>query len=179
MKNLFCTLILATSLAGTIAFAPCASAATYTFVGSWQVYDPSAPYWAGTPPNGPLAYTAQEAAALLFGGSPSSYVISTVDNNPANINFQAWYDVIGFGGGIFSQSYFNKYLGLYYGPTVGYAFGNSGNPASAFVQDNFVNNTNFAFTVSEVPLPAALPLLATAVAGLGAASRRRKRAAAS
>ena len=50
------------------------------FVGSWDVYDANAPDWFGYEPDGPLAYTAQEAAALLFGGNPGDYSISTIDD---------------------------------------------------------------------------------------------------
>ena len=35
------------------------------FVGSWDVYSAGAPYWDDFGVNGPLAYTGQEAAALL------------------------------------------------------------------------------------------------------------------
>src|SRR5664280_2067501 len=66
-----------------VATAP-AHAVTYTYVGSWEV--DQGPSWAAIPP----AYTGQEAAALLFGGGPSDYVISTVDRNPAHINFDNW-----------------------------------------------------------------------------------------
>ena len=78
-----------------------------TYVGSWRVSD--GPSWSGTPPNGPLAYTGQEAAALLFGGSASDYRISTVDSNPLNIDDKAYYDIIGYGGvNIVADDYFSK-----------------------------------------------------------------------
>lgn len=166
---------------GVLAGLSQASAATYTFVGSWQVFDPAAPVWFGTPPNGPLAYTGTETAALLFGGSPTDYAISTIDNNPLNIDHKSWYDVIGVGGNIFAENYFNKFLGQFYGPTSSYfccgaAFTNI-NAASAFVRDNGVLATNFAFKLSTVPVPAAFPLFLGALGGLGAVARRRKRAA--
>ncbi len=66
---------------------------TDAFVGSWEV--DQGPYWNTSPP--PIAYSGVDAAALLFGGSPSDYVISTVDNNPANINRLAWVSVIYIG----------------------------------------------------------------------------------
>jgi hypothetical protein len=179
MKILRSLIFGAVAVAGVLASSSLASAATYTYVGSWQVYDPLAPVWFSSAPNGPAAYTATEAAALLFGGTAADYVISTVDSNPLNIDHQAWYDVIGVGGNVFAENYFNKYLGLYYGPTNGYnccgaAFATI-NSASAFVQDNFVTDTNFAFRVSAVPLPAALPLFAAGLGALGVVGRRRRK----
>lgn len=168
-------------LAATLTFASItAHAASYTFVGSWDVYNDAAPVWNSTPPNGPLAYTGTEAAALLFGGNASDYVISTIDNNVANINFTAWYDVIGFGGATFAQDYSNKYLGQFYGPTSGYDFGNPNTFASAFIRDNLQgdNAINFAFRINQVnavPVPAAAWLFGTGLLGL--AGLRRKVAA--
>jgi hypothetical protein len=166
---------------GLLAGTQTASAVTYTYVGNWAVYDPAAPTWFGTPPDGPKAYTGLEAAALLFGGSPSDYVISTIDNQVANINNKAWYDVIGVGGGIFAENYSNKYLGIFYGPTTGYNCCGTqyllANPASAFVRDNFVTGVNYAFRVSAVPIPPALPLFAAGIMGAYTMTRRRKRKA--
>lgn len=182
----FRSAVLACAVSGAAAlFAtmPAADAATYVYVGNWQV--DSGPSWLSSPPNGPLAYTGQEAAALLFGGSPSSYVISTVDNNPANINFDAWYSVIGFngnqgnGGSILPDNYSDKYLGLYYGPTSGYPFGDPSAPASAYVSDNAEGAAfqNFAFLIEgagAVPEPATWALLILGFGGIGFALRRQR-----
>jgi hypothetical protein len=71
-----------------------ASAATYTYVGSWTVspsfeQDPTgALYWQ----NNPSVFTGQEAAAYLFGGTAADYVISTVSSLVDDINFSAWLD---------------------------------------------------------------------------------------
>jgi threonine dehydrogenase-like Zn-dependent dehydrogenase len=162
---------------GAIGLAGNALAVTYSFVGSWTPYDDRAPIWNEHGEMGPTAYTAQEAAALIFGGTPSSYAISTMGRSAAAIDHKAWYDVIGVGGNIFADNYFNKYLGQFYGPATNFDccgpdFANS-NAASAFVRDNEVFGTNYAFKVSAVPLPAALPLLITAIAaGFGVTFRR-------
>ena len=153
--------------------ASAANAVTYTYVGSWIPDDSRAPVWSGSPPNGPLAYTGQEAAAFLFGGAASSYAISTIDSNVANINFSAVYDVIGYGGATFAQNYSNKYLGLYYGPTVGYTGALNG-AASTFVRDNGVAGTNYAFLISgTVPEPASWMLMIGGFGLVGASMRRK------
>lgn len=160
-----------------------ASAATYIYVGNWQV--DAGPRWNDSPPNGPLAYTGQEAAALLFGGSASDYAISTVDNNSANINFDAWYSVIGYngnqdnGGSILPQDYVSKYLGLYYGPTSGYPSQDPNAAASAYVSDNAegATFTNYAFLIQgagAVPEPATWALLILGFGGIGFALRRQR-----
>lgn len=157
-----------------------ANATAYVYAGSWQV--DAGPYWADTPPNGPLAYTGQEAAALLFGGSASHYVTSTVDNDPAHINFNAWYSVIGYngnqgnGGSILADNYSSKYLGLYYGPTAGYPSQDPKAAASAYVRDNAEgsNFINYAFLASDVPEPATWAMLLLGFGGIGLMLRRQR-----
>ena len=165
MKNLFKGLLCAVAVMTSLA----ANAATYTYVGNWQVSD--GPIWFGSPPDGPLAYTGLEAAAFLFGGSPADYAISTNGVDPTTVNHQAWYDVIGIGGNTFAEGYFNKYLGLYYGPTDGYIGGDS---ASAYVQDNTSGLTNYAFRVNAVPEPETYAMLLAGLGVMGAVARRRK-----
>lgn len=153
------------------------SFAAFTFAGSWNVND--GPSWQSSPPNGPLAYTAQEAAALLFGGNASDYAISTLGSDSNLIDHMAWYDVIGVGENLFAEDYSNKYLGLYYGPTNGYnCCGGSFalvNAASAFVSDNTSGLTNYAFRISnDVPEPGSLVLLSLGLVGLGVAGRKKK-----
>src|SRR5450631_105185 len=70
---------------GAMAFSSCAHA-SYVYVGQWTLGD--GPYWGVNPP----VYSGVQTAALLFGGSSSQYVTSTVDNNPADINFKTWLD---------------------------------------------------------------------------------------
>ncbi|NHX28309.1 hypothetical protein HA397_30705, partial [Escherichia coli] len=62
-----------------------ADAATYNYVGSWKLGD--GPDWTVAD-----ALTGQEAAALLFGGTAADYVISTVSDLVADIDFMAWVD---------------------------------------------------------------------------------------
>jgi hypothetical protein len=163
------------ALAVTLPFAGAANAALI-FVGYWDVADPNAAIWSDTPPNGPLAYTGQEAAALLFGGNASDYSISTVDDMVSNINNMAWYDIIGFGGNIFAEDYSNKYLGQYYGPTNDFSIGDIGSSASAFVRDNLTQGVerNYAFRDDgrSIPEPSIVSLLLLGLFGTVAVRRR-------
>jgi hypothetical protein len=137
----------------------------------------------------PQIYSGQQAAALLFGGSASDYVISTVDSNPADINFMAWYSPWGGsspgytsqpnGNGNFpagveaSQSAFVDYggTGIYDTP------GDLSSYVLDWAQGPFY--TNYAFEAAAVPEPASLTMLGIgAVSLMGYAWRRRKKAAA-
>ena len=169
-------------LLGAVALAafavPATANAALVYVGSWDVY--SGPSWFGSPPNGPLAYTGQEAAALLFGGNASDYQISTIDNLVANINNKAWYDTIGYGGSVQAENYNVKYLGLYYGPTSGYTGVLGVSAASAYVQDNLggQNAINYAFrNTGAVPEPAAWAMMLAGFGLVGSAMRRRSKVA--
>jgi hypothetical protein len=148
-----------------------ASAANqFVYVGSWNVNQ--GPAWAGTPPNGPLAYTGLEAAALLFGGNPTDYAISTVQDA---VNHLAWYDQIGVGQGTFAEGYSNKYLGQYYGPTSGYGSTYGQVAASAYVRDNTSGLTNYAFRITAaVPEPETYAMLLAGMGLIGAFAKRRK-----
>lgn len=152
------------------------ASADLIFVGSWEV--DQGPFWTTQPP----AYTGQEAAALLFGGTPGEYAISTVDSNPADVNFEAWYSVLGYGGphdgGIaFAENYVapgsDQAPGYYYSGG-GYTFGDVNEAASAYVSDNAgPGNINYAF-INAVPEPTTLALVGTCLAGAVAWGRRRK-----
>lgn len=133
------------------------------FVGSYQVDD--GPFWTDNPP----VYTAQEAAAVVFGGVASDYLISTDPSmDPATITFTGWYSIVGIGGGTEFAHDFSQDLG-----GAGYAAAGwmAGDDISAYVEDNAAGPqyTNYVWT----PTPGTLALF-----GLSAvfAKRRRRRA---
>jgi autotransporter-associated beta strand protein len=107
----------------------------WALAGSWTPY--GGPSWTtGTAPT----LSATEAAALLFGGSAIDYRISSVSNQVADIDDMAWYDVYAIGRSLFSSTY--KVDGN------GDGFYNQPGDTSAYVSDNFVNDTNYAFTLT-------------------------------
>lgn len=178
---LFSAAFLATSAVSSFA-------ATYQYVGAWNVAD--GPLWSARNAAGDFTtgiYTGQEAAALIFGGSASDYAISTVSDMVSDINFSAWMDgwgdpdTYGPNGAPAPQDF--KFDvngdGLYAEPS------GIGNSYSAYVNDHasdFLNVSNYAFrimdtdTVAPVPLPAGLPLMVFGVGGLFALRRSRKAA---
>ncbi len=164
------------------AFIGCAapSQAALVFVGQWQVDE--GPNWN----TGPAIYSALQVAAMLFGGSPSDYTISTVDSNPANANMMAWYSGYGSGdpgiapilpdgpgnfpaGSILSQDAFIDAGGDGVYTNVG--------DYSAYVADWAVGSafTNYAFrnTSSPVPEPSGA-IVMTALMGAGFMWRVRR-----
>jgi PEP-CTERM motif len=173
-------------LAGA-ALALCANAAhavTYTYVGSWNVAD--GPDWHADP----LAYTGQQAAALLFGGTPSEYAISTNGPDPSQINFDAIYSVFSCCQATLSEDYVyenadpsgnNFPSGLYFNGVFPYVYTDVySSPASAYVYDN-ADGENYAFLVSgaAVPEPATWTMLIAGLGLIGFAARRRTAAVAS
>jgi hypothetical protein len=143
--------------------------AALVFVGSWRV--DQGPSWTDAPP----AYTGQQAAALLFGGEASDYSISTIDNNPANIDNLAWVSV--WFASIFpdcasfpcgrkvSESAVTSTGGFYLNP----------GDESAFAFDWAVGPefTNYAFR-DIVPEPANWVMLIAGFGLTGAVMRRRR-----
>jgi len=137
------------------------------FVGSWTV--DQGPWWDDTS----VAYSGQDAAALLFGGSASDYSISTVDDQAADIDHLTW--VSTWGGacaGVFpcgtqvAENFSQSTGGLYLTP----------GDTSAYVTDwaQGPQYRNFAFRMSAAPEPASWALMLGGFGMVGGAMRRRK-----
>ena len=118
MKKLFTGLLVVASLSGY----------AQSYVGSFRVGD--GPCW----PSAPVCYTAQEAAALIFGGNPSDYSISTNSSttNPLTITHTAWIDGYGDSRYFFNAAPENYKLNTLYNYPAFSAFVNdhSGSPIS-------------------------------------------------
>lgn len=170
--------LIAALVAGLIGLGVASQAqAGYTYVGSWQVHD--GPSWTDMP----AAYTGRQAAALLFGGSPSDYAISTVGTDPALVDHFAWYSVLGYygynNGGIdlpedYVSLFSTQASGLYYS---GNSYNTDGSDAaSAYVADNAGDgNRNYAFRITnDIPEPGSLLLVSLGLMGVAAIRRRSK-----
>lgn len=155
--------------AAALALATPAFATSYVYAGSWGVDD--GPSWT----DNPLAYSAVGAAALLFGGSASDYAISTVDNDPLNINHMAHYNVIGVGPADFAENYFRGTEGVTHYQDV-YIGDPSTDTVSAYVHDFGSNGRNYAFRITNsVPEPASWALMLGGFGLVGMAMRVRRK----
>ena len=126
----------------------------------------------------PPAYSGDTAAALLFGAAPAGehWVTSTVDSNPADINYQAWVSTwAGACGGNFPCG---TTVQDWYVKSTGGLYENPGD-TSAYVHDWAIGSqyTNYAFLAS--PEPQTWAMLLVGFAGLGLAGYRKARSHAS
>lgn len=138
------------------------TAGAQTFVGSFQTDD--GPNWTTNPP----VLSGIEAAALIFGGSPSDYRVSTNPSlDPNTITDTAWYTIIGIAGGHEFASNFSQDLG---GPGYGAPGWVPNDDISTYVDDNAIG-PDFTNYVWLVPAPSGVALLG--MGGLLAARRRR------
>lgn len=112
------------------------SVTKFTYVGSWTVYDGE--NWTTSP----TSLSGQEAAAAIFGGKASDYVTSTASSNVEDINYMVWGDTYGVGQtGPVAQDYTSD--------SDGDGLYDSYGDFSAYVRDNFVTETNYAFLYSQ------------------------------
>ncbi len=156
------------------------SAGAQTYVGSWDLANVGGGYggpyvWTADP----TVYNAKEAAAVLFGGVASDYVISTVDSNPMDINHLAFVDGWGDDQYLFNPQSESFSVGTHYNSD----HTNTGLVTySALVVDHAPFDggsfVNYAFRVDGmVPEPGAYAtLLGLGVTGAGALLRRRRQA---
>ncbi|WP_457442404.1 PEP-CTERM sorting domain-containing protein [Roseateles sp. P5_E4] len=165
------TSLLKTVIGAVAAFAASSAIAAPTFVGSWHVGDGLK--WSQATQT---AYSAQAAAALLFGGVASDYEISNVSANVNSINHMAWYDGYGIGMGALAEDFSN---GALYTPGVRSAYildnscGNRYSNINAACTDQYVNYAFRIDAAGNVPEPASIALVGAALIGFGMARRRK------
>lgn len=181
MKRLLAAILLTLGMMAT-------ARADWIFVGAWNVND--GPYW-GVKPAPPI-YTGRQAAALLFGGLPTDYAVSTQGADPGLIDFQSWVSgwSLGTPGVIVGQDTLRDLNrdGLYNCCDALGEFAGLGD-FSAFVRDWCYTGEciNYAFRASDarldgdapnadhgVPEPATALLAGWGLLGLFAARRRQR-----
>ena len=127
-----------------------------SYVGSFNTND--GPSWTTNPP----ALSAQEAAALIFGGVPSDYAISTNPDttDPSTITHTAWASTWGIAGCQEVAENYSLDLGApgYNDP------GGNGTAVSAYVNDNCtLSNTNYVWLAPVSPIMACATDVPTAI----------------
>jgi len=153
----------------TVALMCSAAQAVPTYVGSYAVHD--GPNWWENPP----VYSAREAAALIFGGLPTDYLISIDPSQDyTTITNTGWYD--GWdehSGMVFDHDYKLDVGNPGYDDPSG-----TGTARSAYVHDGLDDTStyrNYVWTSDTVPIPAPGAIL---LGSLGVACvnwvRRRK-----
>ena len=139
------------------------------YVGSYQVDD--GPNWG----DNPAVYSAREAAALVFGGSPTDYYVSTnPSQNSSTITFTGWYTTWGISGGQEYGQDFKLVTGTGYNNP-----GGTGTAISAYTDDNAIGSayTNYVWSINapaSVPEPSTYALLGSGLAGMIITVRRRR-----
>jgi hypothetical protein len=163
MRHVF----LASAFCASVAALAAPSSAATVYVGSWTVSE--GPHWSTVP----TAYTGQEAAALLFGGSANDYVISTISNVVAQIDHLAW--VSTWGGACGGAQPCGTKVAEDFEISTGGLYATPGD-TSAYVDDWAYGSAfrNYAFRVdSAVPEPASWAMMIGGLALVGASLRRR------
>ncbi len=150
--------VLAAGAAATALLAASSADAAIVFVGSWELNS-------GVD-DSPL--TGQQAAALIFGGNASDYMISTSGSDVNQINFRAWYAYIGLPDTVGVDAH-----------DVNSAFGFD---LLAYINDGALGSyVNYAFKddgrVGGVPEPATWALMIAGFGLAGAGLRRRRNVA--
>lgn len=156
--------------------------ADYVYVGSWDLATIDGGYGnSGNPflwSKNPQVYSGVGAAAMLFGGAASDYVISTADSDPAHINRLAFVD--GYGDSSYLMSPASDTYSLSSRSDGGYDQYPS---FSAYVVDHapgmapyhFVNYAFREEATAAVPEPSSHVLMAMAFCGIGIARRQKRK----
>ena len=163
---MFSSRVLMTLLLSAASILPVAAAPVY--VGSFEVDD--GPNWT----TNPLSYSAREAAALVFGGSPTDYYISIDSSlNPLSITMTGWYTTWGISGGQVYNHDFKLQTGSGYNDP-----GGANTAISAYTDDNATGSqyTNYVWLADTqaVPEPSTYALLVSGLGGMLLIARRRR-----